>query len=48
MNATNNIKIYTLQHISLIISDTSKVIDELTIIQFRLSPIILSQLKRLK
>jgi hypothetical protein len=32
----------------LIISDTSKIIDQLIIIQFRLSPVISSQLKGLK
>jgi hypothetical protein len=48
MSAINDIWIHTLQHISPIISDTSKIIDKLIIKQLRLSPVILSQLKGLE
>jgi hypothetical protein len=47
MNVTNNIWIHTFQHISPIINDTSKIIDQLTIIQFRLLLVISSQSKGL-
>jgi hypothetical protein len=48
MNITNDIWIHTYQYISPIINDILKIIDKLTIIQFRLSSVILSQLKELK
>jgi hypothetical protein len=48
MSATNGIWIYTFQHILSIISDISKIIDKLIIKQFRLSSVILFQLKELE